>query len=289
MIAAALLLLGTPGQAAAPSPPPPPPLATPPASIETPAPPRTHAKGDPLEHFNRTMFDRQQKFDRSILRPAALGYRHVVPKAARSGLRNFFANLGEPIVFLNYLLQLKPGKAAETAGRFAINSTLGLGGLIDIAKSPGVRLPHRPNGFGDTLALYGVGPGPYLFLPFVGPTTLRDLIGGQGDGLVLPLAVGKPFDRLAYQLPKGIVTGLDRRAEADDDLTALFAGAVDPYATLRSVYLQDRQGEIDLIRGKPRAKSTTPSELGDSLADPAAPPPAELSDPLADPAVPPKP
>ena len=163
---------------------------------------RRHAKGDPLEGVNRRFYRSQEKFDRAFFRPAALGYKHAVPAPVRSGLRNFFSNLGEPIVFLNYLLQLKPGKAAETLTRFAINSTIGLGGVIDLAKQPSIRLPHRPNGLGNTLGYYGVKPGPYLFLPFVGPTTLRDLLGGQADGLVLPLAVGSPFDRIEYQIPK---------------------------------------------------------------------------------------
>jgi phospholipid-binding lipoprotein MlaA len=259
------------------------------------APHRRHAAGDPLERFNRDMFGKQQKFDTAIFRPAAMGYKRVVPKPVRSGLRQFFSNLSEPIVFLNYMLQFKPGKAAETLARFSINSTLGLGGLIDIAKTPGIRLPRRDNGFGNTLGFYGVKPGPYLFLPFIGPTSVRDLIGGQGDGLVLPLAVGKPFDRLEYQIPRGVVTGLDLRAESDDELRALFDGAVDPYATLRSAYQQSRQGEIDALHGGMR--SSSPTELRDDLADPAgsearvqdAPPPAELSDPLTDPAVASKP
>jgi phospholipid-binding lipoprotein MlaA len=249
--------------------------------------------GDPYEKFNRGMFRRHQKFDRAILRPAALGYRHAVPKPARDGVRNIFSNLGEPLVFLNFLLQLKVGKAAETLVRFTVNSTLGFGGLLDLAKTPGIRLPHRPNGLGDTLGFYGVKPGPYLFLPFVGPTTVRDLLGGQAEGLVLPLAVGEPFDRLYYQVPRGVLTGLDRRAEADAELRALFDGAVDPYATLRSVYLQDRQGEIDALKGKGRRRVDT-SELGEPLADPAGtgdkPSDAgELSDPLADPAATPAP
>lgn len=247
-----------------------------------------HAKGDPLEGFNRRMFRAHQGFDRRFFRPAAMGYKHSLPKVVRGGLRNVIRNLGEPIVFLNYLLQLKPGKAAETAGRFLINSTLGFGGLVDMAKTPGVRLPHRDNSLGNTLAFYGVKPGPYLFLPFVGPTTLRDLIGGRGDALVLPLAIGSPFDRLEYQIPKGVLSGLDARAEADDDLNALFAGAVDPYATLRSVYLQNRVAEIQQLKGAKKAEAG--AELDDPLADPsgdAAPATSpELSDPLDDPAAP---
>ena len=241
--------------------------------------PRVRTAGDPLEGFNRRMFAAQQAFDKAVLRPAARGYAHVAPKPVRSGLRHFFSNLSEPIVFLNYLLQLKPGKAAETLARFVIDTGLGFGGLLDTAKTPGINLPHRSNGFGDTLAFYGVKPGPYLFLPLVGPTTLRDFVGGQADGLVLPLAIGKPFNRLEYQVPRAIVTGLDRRAEADDDLRALFDGAVDPYATLRSAYLQDRESEIRNLKG---GDTTTP-ELQDPLDDPAGTHAAEPpSDPLAE-------
>lgn len=245
---------------------------------------RVRTPGDPYEKFNRKMFRTHQRFDRGFLRPASKGYAKVVPKFMRSMLRNFFSNLGEPVVFLNYVLQLKPGKAAETVGRFAINSTLGFGGTVDIAKEPGVALPHRANGLGNTLGFYGVKSGPYLFLPFVGPTTLRDFLGGQADGLVLPLAVGNPFDRWEYQVPRAVLTGLDQRAEADADLNALFDGAVDPYATLRSVYLQDRAGEIAALKGRRGADTATPD-----LRDPAnaeAPASSELSDPLADPAAP---
>lgn len=251
-------------------------------------PSRQHTPGDPLEGFNRKMFGGYQSFDKAVLRPVALGYKHVIPKPVRSGFRNALSNVGEPIVFLNFLLEFKIGKAVKTLGRFAINSTLGLGGLIDVAKTSRFRLPHRPNGFGDMLGFYGVKPGPYLFLPLVGPTTLRDLLGGQADGLVLARAVGEPFDRWDYAIGTGVISGIDQRAESDDELKALFDGALDPYATLRSVYLQDRQGEIDELRGKHVA--ATP-ELGEPLDDPLGSPtpattanPAELRDPLTEPA-----
>lgn len=276
-----------------------------------------HASGDPLEGLNRRFFRLNDKLDHAIFRPAALGYKHAVPRPVRSGLRNFFSNLAEPIVFLNFLLQLKPGKAVETAVRFGVNSTVGLAGTIDVARKKPFYLPHRDNGFGSTLGRYGVGPGPYLYLPFAGPTTLRDLLGGQVDRLVLPFTVQQPpFDKYEYQIPKAVITGLDARAEADDELQALFSGAVDPYATLRSVFLQNRKGEIEVLRhphafaaaaaargvsdpatGQAPAPAAAP-ELVDPLADPAAaagrsppakaaaPVPAELSDPLDDPAKP---
>lgn len=247
----------------------------------------SHTRGDPLEGFNRHMFAAYQTTDRIFLRPVAMGYRHVVPKPVRSGLRHFFSNLGEPIVFVNDLLQLKPGRAFKTFERFVINTTLGVGGFIDVAKSPNLGLPHHDNGFGNTLAYYGVGPGPYLFLPVVGPTTLRDLIGGQTDDFVLPLAIGNPFDRLEYQLSRGLITGIDERAEADAELKMLLGNAVDPYATLRSVFLQNRAGEVQDLHSKPKKTDATASPLDDPLGDPAAAKqPSPLDDPLSDPAAP---
>lgn len=247
-------------------------------------------RGDPLEGFNRAMFGLHQSLDKAIYRPLAMGYQHALPKPVRSGLRNFFSNLTEPVVFLNYLLQFKFGKAAETLVRFTINSTLGVGGFFDLAKTKEFNLPHRNNSFGDTLAYYGVGPGPYLFLPLVGPTTLRDVLGGPVDGAVLPVAIGKPFTDWRYQLSSGVITGLDLRAESDPELRALFGGAVDPYATLRSVWLQNRAAEVAGLRHH-RIEAPTAPELDDPLRDPGTPVPPttktgapELQDPLADPA-----
>lgn len=288
--------LGEPGRGVAPAPVVTlPVLGTAPQTAPAATPKRRHAKGDPLEGFNRAMFGIHQAADKAVLRPIAMGYKAVVPRPARSGLRNLLSNLTEPFVFLNFLLQARPGKAAETFARFAVNSTVGIAGLFDVAKGKDIRLPHRNNGFGATLAIYGIGPGPYLFLPFIGPATLRDFVGKSADEALLPAVVGNPFNRVEYQIATGAISGLDERAEADADLKALFADAVDPYATLRSVYLQDRAAEIDAIRGhhKVKAVPATP-ELEDPLADPAAqdaqqtPAPQsdapELQDPLADPA-----
>ncbi|MFA5989570.1 MAG: VacJ family lipoprotein [Sphingomonas sp.] len=250
---------------------------TPPAPETAPRARQAHARGDPLEGFNRGLFKFHQKLDKAVFRPVALGYKSIIPKFVRTGIRHFLSNLTEPIVFLNDLLQLKPKRAVKTLGRFFINSTAGIGGVLDIAKT--ARLPHRNNGFGNTLARYGVGPGPYLFLPFVGPTDLRDFLGGQGDVLVLPFAVGRPFNRLELQIPLGVVGGLDLRAENDAGLKALLNGAADPYATLRSVYQQSRTAEIDEIKGK-----ATTAGLDDPLLDPdagGAPPPPEPAPEIA--------
>lgn len=222
------------------------------------------------------MYGLHTGLDRAIFRPVAVGYKAVVPKPVRSGVRNIFNNLLEPIVFLNDLLQLRPKRAIKTFARFLINSTAGVGGLLDLAKDDG--LPRRTNGFGNTLARYGVGPGPYIFLPFFGPSTLRDLTAGQVDNLVLPLSIGNPFDRLEFQLPRGGLTGLDLRVESDAQLKALLDGAADPYATLRSVYLQDRAAEVAELRGQQPEQPL----LTDPLDDPAPDAPAATPEPPAD-------
>lgn len=247
-----------------------------------------HARGDPLEGFNRAMFSVHQTLDRLFFRPVAKAYEKVLPKFVRKGLRHFFSNLQEPIVFANDLLQLKPKRALTTFGRFAINSTIGVAGVLDVAKGEHAGLEHHDNSFGDTLGRYGVGPGPYLFLPLIGPSDLRDFAAGLSEGQVLPLTVGTPFDRAEYRVPRGIITGLDLRAESDGALNALLGGAVDPYATLRSAYLQDRAGTVAELRGGTTTPATSP--LDDPLTDPAgvsgttATTPAE--DPLTDPAPP---
>ncbi|MEP2103566.1 MAG: VacJ family lipoprotein [Parasphingorhabdus sp.] len=206
-------------------------------------------KSDPLQGLNADTFSTIQNVDEAVVGPVALAYEDTVPGPVRSGLSNFLSNLGEPIVFLNYLLQLKPGKAIETLGRFTINSTIGIGGLVDVAKRPPFNLPKRQNGFANTLGYYGVEPGPFLFLPLIGPTTVRDLFGRVVDLSVLPVAVGKPFNQLVYTLPAGIITSLDFRAEQDEQLRAL-RESNDPYTATRELYLQQRQAEIDALRGK---------------------------------------
>lgn len=259
-----------------------------PVAVAVPAPaPRAsgHAPGDPFEKLNRSLFSRQQKFDRGFFRPLARAYATIIPKFIRTGLRHLLSHIREPIVFANDILQLKPKRAAQTFARFFINTTAGIGGLFDVAKT--AELPHRNNGLGNTLARYGVGPGPYLFIPFVGPTQLRDLFGTAADGFVYPVAIGSPFNRTDFQVSTGVIEGLDKRAEADAGFKALLDGAADPYATLRSVYQQDRAAEIAEIKGM----AASPGGLDDPLLDPEADPtapvdstgetPPEATDPLA--------
>ncbi|NCA02655.1 MAG: aldehyde dehydrogenase family protein, partial [Sphingomonadaceae bacterium] len=200
---------------------------------------------DPLENFNETSFEVIQSVDKAFVGPVAIAYREKIPGPMRKGVRNFLSNIGEPIAFVNFVLQLKIGKAAETVGRFGINSTLGVAGLFDVAKKKPFYLPHRVNGFAYTMGFYGIKSGPYLYLPFIGPTTLRDVTGRLMDLSLLPFTIGAPFNNLFYAVPAGILSSLDDRAEFDDELQRLRTETNDPYAALRAYYLNRRQAEID--------------------------------------------
>lgn len=207
---------------------------------------QTSDRSDPLETVNAKTFAATQAVDDVFVAPVSRAYEHTVPSPLRSGLRNFLANLHEPVVFANYLLQLKPGKAAETFGRFAINTTIGAAGVFDMATRKPFVLPRRPNGFADTLGFYGVKQGAFLFLPLVGPTTVRDLLGSGVDRLLQPFSYIRPFNQPAYVLPSSGLRTLDRRAELDDRFRKVRRSS-DPYVTRRNVYLRGRQAEIDAL------------------------------------------
>lgn len=231
------------------------------ASTQTPAPPSDGGTiivtarpdsqpGDPMLQLNAQSFEVVQDVDEALVGPVAMAYKDAVPKPVRHGIRNFLRNLTEPIVALNFLLQLKPGKAAETVGRFAINSTIGIGGLFDVAKRDPFKLPYRRNGFANTLGYYGVEPGAYLFLPLIGPTTVRDLVGGTIDGLLLPTVAGAPFNDPYFTLPAAGLSALQGRIQIDEQLNALRNQSGDPYMAARDFYLKRRQAEIDALKGR---------------------------------------
>jgi phospholipid-binding lipoprotein MlaA len=203
--------------------------------------------GDPLETVNKTSFEVTQSVDKAIVGPVALAYGRAVPSPVRSGIRNALGNLHEPVNFMNFVLQHKIGKAVETFGRFAINSTIGVVGLVDVAKRKPFNLPVRYNGFANTLGFYGMKPGPFFFLPLVGATTVRDFIGFSVDKLLLPTSVGKPFNQPSYNIPTGALSALDHRNETDAQIMKIRDGDRDPYAALRESYLQRRQAEIDAL------------------------------------------
>lgn len=205
--------------------------------------------GDPLARANAKSYEVLQTVDDKVVAPVAGAYEKGVPRPLRMALRNFIRNVREPVVALAYLLEIKPGKAAETVARFGINTTIGLGGTIDVARSKPFHLPYRQNGLANALGYYGVGPGPYLFLPIVGPTTVRDLFGLIADRLVVPFAVGAPFDEYYYAVPMNLIDALDYRNAADEDFKRL-RDADDPYSSYRKVYLQSRIDQIEALHGR---------------------------------------
>ena len=225
---------------------------------------REAPKEDPLEQVNLQSYEAVQALDRAIIAPVAMGYKHAVPKPVRHGIRNLINNLDEPVVALNFLLQLKPGKAAETLGRFAINSTLGLGGLIDVAKKKPFNLPRRYNGLANTLGYYGIGPGPFLFLPGIGPTTARDLVGRIVDFSLVPRIVGPPLTRTEVSIGKATLSAIGDRIAEDSRIRELRDQSDDGYGAIRKNYLERRQAEIDALKGRHEA-------IGDAPPPPTAP------------------
>lgn len=230
-----------------------------------------HAPGDPLQGINTQSYAIVQSVDEAVTGPVALACKKTIPSPLRSGVRNFLSNLYEPVVALNYLLQLKPGKSAETVGRFAINSTVGAAGLFDVAKKRPFKLPRRMNGFGNTLGYYGVKPGAFLYLPLMGPTTVRDLVGRIPDVSVLPLAVGAPFSDPLFTIPTTAVRLIDERAEADEGMHKLLDGVANPYATVREDYLRTRQAEIDALHSRKRQSEPSTPDLLEPAPNTAVP------------------
>ncbi len=189
---------------------------------------------DPYEDWNRSVFAFNETIDDWFLRPVAVGYQTVMPGFADRAVSNFFNNLMEVRNFINSTLQLKGEHAVVAAGRFTYNTVFGLGGLFDVATA--FDLPERPEDFGQTLGYWGIGPGPYLVLPLLGPSSPRDFTGLATDGLVFPSLwdyAGSP--ELYYALALNIV---DTRA---DLLSAEGLISGDRYTFVRNAYLQRRE------------------------------------------------
>jgi phospholipid-binding lipoprotein MlaA len=199
---------------------------------------------DPIEPFNRKMYAVHQGIDRVILRPVAVAYRDVVPQPLRTGIRNVLGNLRTPVILANDMLQGEPRRAGDTLGRFLINSTLGLGGIFDVAGNQFGVKGHSED-YGQTLAVWGVGEGAYLFIPVLGPSNPRDLTG-FGLGIASdPLTwVGQG---VAVDVLTGIragVTVVDTRESLIEVIDIVNTESLDSYATLRSAYRQRRNAEI---------------------------------------------
>lgn len=221
-LAAALLLAG--GLAAC--------VTVPPGAGSNPA--------DPLEVYNRNMFEFNDVADRAVFKPIAQAYEAVLPEPVRLCINNAFLNLGEPINFVNDVLQGKPEAAITDLCRFVINTTVGLGGCFDVAAKMG--MPRNNEDFGQTLGRWGFGPGPYFVLPFLGPSTIRDAVGRFFEFFNLD-----PLLLVNDVAVRNSVIGLkvvDTRASLLPAEKVLEAAAIDKYQFVRDAFLQLRNNLI---------------------------------------------
>lgn len=193
---------------------------------------------DPFEPFNRGMYTFNDSVDKAVLKPVATAYRDVTPQPVRTGVNNFFANLGDAWSFINNLLQFRGLEAYESLVRFNVNTFFGLGGLLDIASEMGIER-HKQD-FGLTLGRWGVPTGPYLVLPLLGPSTVRDTaalpVDGYGDGV-------RQFDPVSARNALYGLRVVDKRASLLRAGSVLDAAALDPYSFTRDVYLKVRTGK----------------------------------------------
>jgi len=231
---------------------------------------------DPFEATNRSVLEFNTALDDSVLRPVAEAYRDTIPAPMRTGLRNFLRNLNEPVIFANNVLQLRMLDAGHTLMRFYINSTAGALGVFDVATPSGIE--RRTGDFGQTLHALGVPDGPFLMLPLMGPTTVRDALGDGVDALASPvgLLTGAATSAITSQLlgaGRGVLGGLDLRAENIETLDALRNDSLDYYARLRSVVRQRRDAELG--RSSPEGRGLT------TLDDPGAGSAAAATRPVA--------
>jgi phospholipid-binding lipoprotein MlaA len=220
---------------------------------------------DPLEPLNRQIVDLNLFLDRILLKPVTKVYIAVLPEEARDALKRVLDNMKEPIVVINDVLQVEPKRAVITIGRFAVNSTIGFAGLIDVATPNG--LEKQTGDFGQTLFIWGFPEGPYLVAPLLGPSNPRDLIGMGVDAYIDPfsfLATVRDIDEL--QISRFILDGVDQRARVIDVLDELEKNSLDFYAQLRSLAQQRRAAEV--------RRGAAPATGSEFYQDPSKTPPA---------------
>jgi phospholipid-binding lipoprotein MlaA len=196
---------------------------------------------DPFEPTNRAMFDVALAVDKAVTKPIALGYRAVLPMEMRDMVRNFLNNLLTVPVFANHVLQGKVDRAGITLARGAVNTTVGFGGLFEVAEPLG--LPRYYEDFGQTLAVWGVGEGPYLIVPLIGPTTTRDLTGRVVDFFLDPFTY---VEWREHYIPWGrvVVDNIDFRERTIQTLDDIEASSADFYSGVKQLYRQTRNNLI---------------------------------------------
>ncbi|MCL4678399.1 MAG: VacJ family lipoprotein [Alphaproteobacteria bacterium] len=199
---------------------------------------------DPYEGYNRAMFSFNAGFDDVVVNPIVKGYRFVAPHPVRKGVRNFLRNIKSPVILANQLLQGDLEGAKNCVVRAAINSTVGLGGLIDLAGYNGIE--YEGEDFGQTLAVWGVPHGPYMVVPFLGPSSARDYSGYFVDGMADPVRWYLfNVDKEALFYGKLTADYLDIRESVYDTLKDIRQNSLDPYAATRSIYFQSRRALVD--------------------------------------------
>ncbi len=211
---------------------------------------------DPLEPVNRAFFQFNDKLYFWVLKPVASGYKAVVPEPIRLNVRNFFSNLVAPVRLVNCILQGNVPGAAVELSRLTVNTILGIGGLFDVGRA--LKLPKQDEDLGQTFGVWGLGPGLYLNLPLLGPSSLRDGVGRVGDAFVNP--VGFVNIGILPAIGVNALEQINKTSLAIGDYEALKEMALDPYVAVRNAYFQFRRTKIDQ-----RFKSTiepTSSEPG---------------------------
>ena len=198
---------------------------------------------DPYEKTNRAVFEFDDKLDQAIFLPGATFYVSVVPEPVRTGVHNVLTNLDTPVTLANDFLQGELDRGGESMMRLVVNTTVGVGGVFDVATTIGI--PYHEEDFGQTLAVWGVPEGPYLVLPLLGPDPPRDLAGSVVDIFLDPTTYIHLREHTWWSAGRWAVTAIDTRSRNIDTLNEVRATSVDYYATIRSLYRQNRENEIN--------------------------------------------
>ena len=211
------------------------------------APGQPEAINDPLEGINRYTFAFNEAVDMVVLRPVAEVYSFLLPQYGQDRIRNILRNLRGPLIFVNQILQGDVTNATETLGRFLVNSTIGVVGIWDVATDWG--LPYRNADFGQTFGKWGIGSGPYLILPILGPSSIRDAVGLVGDYYGDPVNITlwnsmDDDDANTIIVSRAVISAVDTRARLIKTIDDLRKNSLDYYATVRSVYSQRRAADI---------------------------------------------
>lgn len=194
---------------------------------------------DPLEPINRGIYKFNDAVDKAVLKPVAQGYRAVLPQPVRTGVTNFFSNIEDVLIALNNLLQFKFQAAASDVARVAFNTTFGIAGIFDVATSFG--LEKHDEDFGQTLGYWGIGDGPFLMLPLLGPSNLRDTVGLAAYYQLDPVL---NLDHVPTRNTLSVLRFVNRRAQLLDAEKVLDEAALDPYTFLRDAYIQHRRSLV---------------------------------------------